>query len=665
MASASVDIKEIDLSTRVPSFPGVFGAIQIEATKGPVGEPQLMTSDSALLNTYTPDGRIEVGYDTAYFSALAFLEKSSTLWVNRVANNALFGGLGVKTAASATGNFTAPAGITDPSAYVFDGMPDVAGVAEVTAFTFTGVTGVTLDTAGAAQYVTFRSALDATIYYAWFDVTDGANAQSDPAPGGTGIKVDVLSADLDTAIATKFDAAVLLAAAADFSGGAVVGAIATLTNLLAGATADATAGTVTGASVVVTTQGVTEVDQVDECLFIYGANPGVWNNQVLVKIITDPDIVKEPDAFLIHVFKSSNISTPVETWLCSRIEGKLDGNNANIYIEDVLEGSNFIRALTNPAIADNILPQAQITVLALGGGDDGSAVTSGNLVTASTAFANPDNIFFTVFMDGGRADPAYALALTNLVSSRLDSIAVLSVPFSAEASATYLNDIIEYRKISLNINNSYAALYTPHVKILDRFNDRNIFISPEGYAAAAISFSANNFEVWFPPAGAKRGVVNVLDLRRRFSKGEMDALYDEGINPLRFVPGKGILIWGQKTLSSRPSALDRLNVRLLLITIEPAIAESLADFLFDLNDEATRSIASAIVSSAMDNVQARRGVTSFSVVSDSTNNTAEDIDNNRMNLDLFLIPTRAVETIPFRVVITRTGVDFNTAAASI
>ncbi len=167
--------------------------------------------------------------------------------------------------------------------------------------------------------------------------------------------------------------------------------------------------------------------------------------------------------------------------------------------------------------------------------------------------------------------------------------------------------------------------------------------------------------MWYPAAGLNRGVIKVLDARRRFDKGEMDLLYDAGINPIRFAAGKGVLIWGQKTLASVPSALDRINVRMMLITIEPAIRDALEGFLFDLNDESTRAIASMMVTSYMNNIKARRGVSDFKVVCDDTNNTAADIDAGRMNLWLFVKPTRSVEYIPFTTAILPTGLDFGLA----
>lgn len=664
--AAAVLPKEVDLSTRVASSPGVYGAIVIRAKKGPVGEPQLMTSDSQLLSVYTPDERVDVGMDLAFFSALAFLEKSNKLWVTRAAKQSKYGGLSLKASTSAYNNFALATGMTDPTAYVFDSGDDVAAVAEVTQFVFSQL-GTFYDVAGSGLALQLHvDEVAANGHYFWFNVTDGGNVQSDPNLDGTAHQVDILAADTADQVATKFYNAVAALVGVYTATNTPAGTV-TATNVVAGLVTDASA-TGLAAAVSVTTQGAAAINTVDEAVLIYGSSQGAWADDVGIKVTnyaTDPDKVKEPDSFIIEVFKASNTVVPVETFVCSRVQGALDGYGNNIFVEDALSGSNYIRAISNPAVDESINPKDQATVLFMNGGDDGVAVTDAEMVTASESFRNKDKFITTLFMDGGWATDAFGQNLDSIATERMDSVALLSVPIAAEIASTYLNDIIDYRKTTLNLNSSYSALFTPHVLVFDRFNNRRLYASPDGYAGAAISFSAANFEIWFPPAGFKRGLVRVLDLRRRFTKGELDALYDAGINPLRFAPGKGIAIWGQKTLLARPSALDRLNVRLLLVTIEPAIAAALEDFLFELNDVATRNLAVAIIDTYMEGIKARKGVDDFLTVSDDTNNTASDIDNNRMNVDLYIKPKKAVEYIPFRVVVTSSGVSFQQAQASV
>ncbi len=511
MPSAGVISIEKDLSTSVPQFPGVYGGIVIKAKKGEVNQPFLVTSETEFLKVFTPNEKIEAGYDTAHFDALAYLEKSNKLWVVRAAKDALYGGIVVASESKAleTGETTANKAL-------------VAGLASVASYTF-----------------------------------------------GT-----------------------------------------------------------------------------DEVMLIHGANPGAWNNDISIKIITTN--VNESGAFIIEVYKGGAL---VESHLCSQTLGHKDGFGNNLFVEDVLKSSIYIRALNNSA--DNNDPYEQTTELSLASGADGSETTNTEIIAALNTLNNPESLPLTVVMDGGYITPEYQAAIKTLCEGRADCVGVLS-----SSNKTTTTEIIAGKP---SIDSSWVAMYSPWVKIYDKFNDREVEVSPSGYAAAAISYSGTNYELWYPPAGNKRGKINVLDVKKRFSKGEMDNLAEAGINPIRYKPGKGITIWGQDTLTGRPSALKSFNVRLLLIVIRPAIAEALEDFVFELNDIATRQLVTSMVESYMDNIKARRGVYEYKVVCDSTNNTPEDIDNERMNLWVFIKPTRGIKEIKFQTVITKNGLDFKLA----
>jgi hypothetical protein len=414
-----------------------------------------------------------------------------------------------------------------------------------------------------------------------------------------------------------------------------------------------------------------------KCLLIYGCNQGDWNDDILITTIHYPyakednwseqdrlaaEAVKEPDCFKISVYQKTpeNMVATMEEWLCSRYPNKKDGYGNNCYVEDVLEKSNYVRAIDNKGVEPHIFPKNQDQILALVGGDDGGQVSDTHMLQALTPLQNKRDLFVTILMDGGWCTPAYQKqGLISTAETRKDCFAILGVPIAKEQSSNYMNEVLAYRKEELNANSSYAGLFTSHLLIQDKYNDRKIFVPADGYIGAAISVTASNWEIWYPPAGPRRGILKVLDVARRYTEGEMDVLYDNGINPIDFYPGKGIRIWGQKTLLARPSSLDRINVRLLLITIEPAIAEFLEDFLFELNDEKTRVLIRSGIMTYMEGIKARRGVYDFNVTCDDSNNSPEDIDANLMNVWLFVQPTKAVEFIKFTTIITRTGASFS------
>jgi hypothetical protein len=174
---------------------------------------------------------------------------------------------------------------------------------------------------------------------------------------------------------------------------------------------------------------------------------------------------------------------------------------------------------------------------------------------------------------------------------------------------------------------------------------------------------------WTAPAGSNRGRLNVLGISGPtgdlvFTEGQRDVLYVDGINPLQTFKGGGQVIWGQKTLQKKASALDRVNVRRLLIIIEKAMAISLRDFVFEPNDEVTRFRVEALLNSYLEDLSAQGafqtegGDQGFHVVCDETNNTSTIIDRNELHVDVFVKPSRAAEFIQLQTIITATGASF-------
>jgi phage tail sheath protein FI len=167
-------------------------------------------------------------------------------------------------------------------------------------------------------------------------------------------------------------------------------------------------------------------------------------------------------------------------------------------------------------------------------------------------------------------------------------------------------------------------------------------------------------EAWFSPAGFNRGqVLNAVNIAFNPTKSERDTLYQNGVNPVASFPGRGTVLFGDKTLLSKPSAFDRINVRRLFIVLEKAISTAAQFSLFELNDRFTRAQFKNLIEPFLLDVQARRGITDFRVVCDETNNTGEIIDRNEFVADIFVQPTRSINFITLNFIATRTGVDFS------
>lgn len=300
----------------------------------------------------------------------------------------------------------------------------------------------------------------------------------------------------------------------------------------------------------------------------------------------------------------------------------------------------------------------------LSGGSDGDAIQTSHILKGWDKLSNPEEFQITCLLDGGFTDHAIHTQMAAIAKKRIHSFAYLSSDPRAEVNPTSRSiAVVNYRKEGL-INSSYAALYSPHVKIYDKYNKTYVYAAPDGFAAGAQAYTARNNEMWVPAAGWDNGVLAVNGLQAVYTEGERDLLYQNGINPLRQAASKGIAIWGNKTLQAKPSALDRVNVRMLLIVIEPSAMEFLEAFEFKLNDTLTRLLVHDGLEAMMKNIKARGGVYDFKVVCDTTNNTPEVIDNNELYADLYVKPTKAAEFITFRTVITTTGANFNAVSLS-
>jgi phage tail sheath protein FI len=170
-------------------------------------------------------------------------------------------------------------------------------------------------------------------------------------------------------------------------------------------------------------------------------------------------------------------------------------------------------------------------------------------------------------------------------------------------------------------------------------------------------------DAWFSPAGVNRGqLLGVTKLAFNPKKADRDTLYKGRVNPLVSFPGEGMMLFGDKTLLSRASAFDRINVRRLFIALEKAISTAAKAQLFEFNDEFTRAQFKNMVEPFLRDVKGRRGITDFSVVCDTSNNTSSVIDGNRFVADIFIKPARSINFISLNFIATRSGVEFSEIA---
>ena len=210
------------------------------------------------------------------------------------------------------------------------------------------------------------------------------------------------------------------------------------------------------------------------------------------------------------------------------------------------------------------------------------------------------------------------------------------------------------------LDTNYAAVYYPWVKVLDTAANKPVLVPPSVIVPGAIAASDNIGAEWFAPAGLNRGILgNVLEAKIRLNQAERDTLYDDNINPIATFPQTGVCIWGQKTLQTKASALDRINVRRLLIALKKFIASSSRYLVFEQNTTATRNRFLNIVNPYLESVQQRQGLFAFRVQMDEGNNTPDVIDRNQLVGAIFLQPTKTAEFIVLDFNVLPTGATFD------
>lgn len=208
-------------------------------------------------------------------------------------------------------------------------------------------------------------------------------------------------------------------------------------------------------------------------------------------------------------------------------------------------------------------------------------------------------------------------------------------------------------------NSSYAALYYPWLEISDPVNSRKKLVPPCGAVAGCIARSDQKTNVWNAPAGIDRGrIFNTLSLAYKTSRGERDVLYPEGVNVIAVFPDTGINIWGQKTLQSQPSAVDRINVRRLMMFMEEAISESSRFVVFEPNHPQTWRALGRLINPFLQDIKDKGGLYDFAFQCDEETNTPAVIDRNEMVARVFVKPTKTAEFIELNFILTSTGADF-------
>jgi|694.fasta_scaffold00188_17 phage tail sheath protein FI len=625
--SPGVNVSEIDLTTIVPSVATSIGAFAGPFAWGPVGEVTTISDESRLADRFGKPDSTNYEY---WFSAANFLAYSNNLKVVRAANTTST----LNSSANGSGVL-----IKNESDYAENWSTSNTTLGPMTA-KWAGALGNSLRVSVCASSQAFSSNLTVTDSLKTNVVTSGAtviNVQGNANAAANLQSGDLISVDGGTTyirVASVNATAIVTATApgAVEEGKAILRKWQYADNF---GVAPATSDFVSSAGGSGDEMHIIVIDE--DGKFSNGVANTVLEKFSFVSKAFDAKFGDGSTNYYVNVLNDRSRYV----WWTSHVPG--NSNWGSLSAGTTFDGANGLR---NPFYAS------------MTGGADGT-IGNSQIVTAYDYFANPDSIDISLIVSGpGNATIATHL-ISNIAEVRKDCMVFLSPTKasvvdnagSESASVTAYRDTLT--------SSSYAVIDSGYKYQYDKYNDVYRWVPLNGDIAGTCARTDLERDPWFSPGGFNRGQIkNVIKLSWNPTKAERDDLYVKGINPVSTFQGEGTVLFGDKTMLSRPSVFDRINVRRLFIVLEKAIARAARSSLFEFNDQFTRAQFVNLVEPYLRDVQGRRGITDFRVVCDESNNTGEVIDRNEFVGDIYIKPARSINFIQLNFVAVRTGVSF-------
>ena len=657
--SPGVYVREIDLSLYIPQLSTTICAMVITATKGPVNSPTFISNVNQFISTFGQPNPNHLGT----YSATQYLRRGQQLWVVRVASS---------SAAASSATFTpvklAKVASTDiGQSFTIDATKNkikfsVSDARVGTAGTYVGE--ITLDN---GTYTAQQMA---------GQITDKLSRNASLNKYLAASVVEVSTVPTLHIVGLQPDALVTFQIVA-----------------ASGTPANTELGLAIGgpfAPVVAT-----------NTFQIKARSAGTWGDSLTVQLTLNP---KNPFTFDLGVYQSSPAFKKLAdgTYAGLRVElhqglsmldildnGKTNPNwigvalgtvNTSLDVTELSETGRSTVIAYEVSTDDSLLTEGgdalhlvvpKVEYKTLSGGDDGLSglvdgdyigMTTGTVQTGLQAFRNPETIDINLLLAPGMTSPAILNELIQICEERGDCMAILDSPdnYSVQQAVDWHNGQGAFSDHQ-SFSSSYAAMYYGWLKIYDAYNNVNVWTPPSGHAAGVYAYTDFIAETWFAPAGFNRAhLVQALDVRYSPQQGERDFMYgnQNALNPIVKFPKDGITIWGQRTLQRAPTALDRVNVRRLLLYMRKVVATAVKYLTFEPNDEFTWRQFTLLVDPFCQQVKSRRGIYDFAVICDNTTNTPDLIDQNIMTGRIYLKPTKTAEVINVDFVLTSTGARF-------
>ena len=392
-----------------------------------------------------------------------------------------------------------------------------------------------------------------------------------------------------------------------------------------------------------------------------------FNDEVHVVVIDEDGLITGTANTVLETFSFMSIGS----------DAKGDDGTSNYYVDVINAQSEWIywmdhnTSLTSAGSAIAGLSSLSGTITAvdsdsLSGGSDDNTPTTGEIALGYDLLEDGETVDVNLLFAVPDANGANTIAndLISIAAARKDCMAFVSPPIAdTQGASTPAADVKAFADTLTS--SSYASCDSTALYVYDKYNDKYRYIGAAGHVAGLCANTDQVADSWFSPAGVNRGqLLGVTKLAFNPKQADRDTLYKARVNPIVALPGQGTLLFGDKTLLSKPSAFDRINVRRLFNTLEKAISTAAKAQLFEFNDEFTRAQFKNLVEPFLRDVKGRRGLTDFLVVCDSTNNTGQVVDTNRFVADIFIKPARSINFITLNFVATRSGVEFTEIAGT-
>jgi len=618
--SPSVEVREVDLTTTIPAVPTSIGAIAGPFTWGPVEEIRIITTEDELVKTF---GKPNDSNYVTFLSAANFLSYSSNLRVVRVVGS---------TARNAVTSGTALL-IKNETDYIANYSNGSATVGTWAA-KYPGVLGNSLKV----------SICDKNGYSSTLTETATGTANSTTVTMSGDVSTKIVVGDwlqFGTTDTTKYQVA------------SVSTTTVTLTSPLKSALSAAS------------TTRYWEYYQAFQSApgtSSYAAGKGATNDEIHVVVVDRTGLISGVPGQILERFP----------FVSKASDARTDEGTSNYYKNVINTKSQYIWWMNHPNTATDwgsttltvsggtfdVLPLPETVNLT--GGVDGT-VSSADEIRGYSMFKQGDAVDVNLVITGGASRATVVDIISNLVEVRKDCLAFVS-PALSDVLDNAGREVASIRTWRNNLpSSSYVVADCNWKYQYDKYNDTFRWVPLNADIAGLCARVDAEGYPWYSPAGYTKGQIkNVIKLAwNPGAKAVRDELYNMGVNPVVSFAGRGTVLYGDKTMLSKPSAFDRINVRRLFIVLEKAIATAAQYTLFELNDEFTRAQFKASADAYLREVKGARGIYDFLVVCDTSNNTPQVIDSNSFVGDIYIKPARSINYIQLNFVAVATGVSFS------